>query len=163
MLLVPRRKPRRIRGGNQREFIQIKSYIEGSKDKHFFIKHRSAGSTQIKWYLLQVDMVQSYPVNIRDYGVYRCWWYIRHLEDFTKRPIIKCCFWPEIREMHQDGTLGRMQPVIPLQVNDLFKERQGCVWYQDDISLAEDRLVGPFQIGTTVRNKLKYPSTIDNK
>ena len=65
--------------------------------------------------------------------------------------------------MQQDGTLGIMWPVRPLQVNDFVKKHQGCVWYQDEISLAENSLVGPFQFGTTGRNKLKYPNIIDDK
>ena len=76
---------------------------------------------------------------------------------------MECSFWPEIREIQQDVTLGNMWPVRQLIVNDFLKERQGCVWYQDEIYLAEHRLVGPFQFGTTGRNKSKYPNMIDNK
>ena len=36
-------------------------------------------------------------------------------------------------------------------------------WYQYDISLANHRLVGPFQFGTKGRKKLKYPNMISNK
>ena len=39
--------------------------------------------------------------------------------------------------MQQDGTLGKMWPVIPLQVNEFSKKLQGCVWYQYEIYLAE--------------------------
>ena len=37
------------------------------------------------------------------------------------------------------------------------------MWYQDDISLADHNLVGPFQFGTSGRKKLKYPNMIDEK
>ena len=37
------------------------------------------------------------------------------------------------------------------------------MWYQDDISLAEHRLVGTFQFGTTGTKKLKYPDMLDKK
>ena len=96
----------------------LKIDIENSNKKIFFIKHRDTGSEQAKWYLVQVDMDQSDPVTIKYYRVYRCQWYIRHHEDCTKRPITECCFWPEIREIHQDSTLGNMWPVRPLRVND---------------------------------------------
>ena len=35
------------------------------------------------------------------------------------------------------------------------------MWYQDDISLAEHMMVGPFQFGTIGRKKLKYHNMID--
>ena len=37
------------------------------------------------------------------------------------------------------------------------------MWYQDDISLANHRLVGPFQFGTTGIKDLKYPNMIEKK
>ena len=69
----------------------------------------------------------------------------------------------KIIEMQIDGTLGKIRPVRPLQVNDFLKKRHGYVWYQDDISLAKHKLVGPFKFGTTVRKKLKHPSMVENK
>ena len=68
-----------------------------------------------------------------------------------------------MRKILKDGTLGKMWPVIPIRANGFLNKRQGYVWYQDDISLAERRLVGPFQFETTGRKKLKYPNMIDKK
>ena len=56
--------------GDQRALRQLKIEIESSKDKLFFTKHIYVGSTQAKWYLIQVDMDQSDPFSIRDYGMY---------------------------------------------------------------------------------------------
>ena len=56
-----------------------------------------------------------------------------------------------------------MWPVRPLRVNNFFEKFQGYVWYQDDISLANNRLVGPFQFGKIGRNKIKYLKMIDHK
>ena len=47
--LVTHRNPRRLIGGDQIALSQLKSYIERSKYKLFFINHRSAGSTHNKW------------------------------------------------------------------------------------------------------------------
>ena len=47
--------------------------------------------------------------------------------------------------------------------NVFLNKLQGYVWCQDDISLADHRLVGPFQFGATGRKKLKYPNVINNK
>ena len=56
VVLFPRRNPRKLIQGDQRLLSQLKSDIERSKDKLFLIKHMSAGLTQIKWYLVQLDM-----------------------------------------------------------------------------------------------------------
>ena len=70
-------------------------------------------------------------------------------------------FYPEIREMSQYGTIGKMFPLNPLQVNDPQKKLQGYVWYQDDIFLAYHRLLGKLEFVTTRRNKIKYPNMIE--
>ena len=123
----------------------------------------SAGSTQDKWYLVQVDMDHLGPVLIRNYGLCHCQWYIRQYEDCKKYPTMKCQFWPEIRTKDQGGTLGEMLSVRTSKVHKLLQNNQTYMWYQDDISLAEHRLVGPLQFGTTGRNKLKYTNMIDEK
>ena len=46
-------------------------------------------------------------------GVYRCLWYIRKYEDYNKYPTMECHFGPEIIRKNQDGTLGKVLPVIP--------------------------------------------------
>ena len=71
---------------------------------------------------------------------------------------MECHFWSDIREMQQYDTLEKMCPVRSLKVNDFLKKRILYVWYQDEISLADNRMVGPFQFLTTRRNKLKYPT-----
>ena len=72
-------------------------------------------------------------------------------------------FWLEIREIHQDNTLGKVWTVIPLQLRNFLKKHQGRVWYQDEIYLVEHRMVGAFQFETTGINKLKYPNVIYEK
>ena len=110
-----------------------------------------------------MGMDKSDPIFIRYYEVYQFWWYVRHHEDCTHNRTMECSFWPEIREMNQDVTLGKMLPVIPLKVNGFLQRYQTYVWYQYYISLGEHRLVGPIQFGTTGRNKLKHPNIIDKK
>ena len=63
-------EPKKSQTGGQIALSQLKRDIEISKDKLFFIKHIAAGSTQSKWYLVQVDMYQLYPIDMRDYEVY---------------------------------------------------------------------------------------------
>ena len=71
MVTVPCRNPKIPRQGDQRALRQLKNEIESSNDKLFFINHIAAGSTQAKCYLVQVDMEELYPIDMRDYGVYR--------------------------------------------------------------------------------------------
>ena len=68
MELVPLRNTIRLRRFDQRALRQIKSYIEISKDDLFFVNHMSTGSTHAKWYLVQVDMDQSVPFSMSNYG-----------------------------------------------------------------------------------------------
>ena len=51
-VFFPSRNPRITRQGNQRALIKLKSDIEISKDKLFFIKHMSDGPTRTKCYLV---------------------------------------------------------------------------------------------------------------
>ena len=108
-------------------------------------------------------MDQSDPIYMRDYGLYQCRWYIRHHDNCTHPRKMKCRFWLDIREMKQDGTLGRKKTVRPLRVKGYLQRYQTYVWYQYDISLAGHILVVPLQYGTTGRNKLKYPNIINKK
>ena len=62
--------------------------------------------------------------------------------------------------MKQYGALEKMLPVTPLKVNNLLQQYQKYMWYQDEISLEEHRLVPPLDFGVTGRNKLKYPDII---
>ena len=69
VVLFPHRNPRKLKQDDQRSLSQLKSNIERSNDKLFFIKHMSTGLTHSKWYLLQVNIYQSEPFSMRNYGV----------------------------------------------------------------------------------------------
>ena len=56
---------------DQTALRQLKSEFEGSNDNLFLIKHKSVGSTQDKWYLIQANLYQSYLVAMKYYGVYQ--------------------------------------------------------------------------------------------
>ena len=67
-----------------------------------------------------------------------------------------------MRETKQGGILGKMCLVRPLRVNYFLKKRQGYMWYQVDIYLAKNRLVGTLKSRTTGGKKLKDPNTIND-
>ena len=108
-------------------------------------------------------MYQSDMIDMRGYGVYQFRWYIRHHKDFTQHRTTECIFLTDIKYIKQDGTLGNFLPERPFRVNGFLQRYQTYVWYQDDTSLEEHRLVGTLKFGTTEINKLKYPIMIDKK
>ena len=112
----------------------------------------SAGLTHTKWYLLQVDMDQSGPFFMSNYGLYHFQWNLRKHEYCKKYPTMACRFWTEIRTKNQGGTLVNILLVRPSKAQNLLPKNQTYVCYQDDISLAEHRLVVTFQFGKTGRN-----------
>ena len=103
-----------------------------------------SGSTQTKWYLVQVDMDQSDPFYMKNYGVYLCRCYIRKYEDCKKISYYEVTFCSEIRTKNWYGTLGKLLPARQSKVHNLLQNNQSCVWYQYYISLDEDSLVGTF-------------------
>ena len=95
--------------------------------------------------------------------MYRCRWYIIKFEECNKYPTMKFRFWHEIITKNQGSTLGNIFPVRPSTVKNILQKNQTHVWNQDDISLASNRLVGPFQLGTTGKKKLKHLNIINEK
>ena len=121
MVSDPCRNPRRLIQSDQRSLSHLKIEIEVSKYKLFFIKHILSGSTQPKFYLIKGVMEHLGQVDMRYYGVYQCWWYIRQHKDFTQHLTMECIFWTKIRDMKQDVTLGKMLPLRPLRINDFLQ------------------------------------------
>ena len=163
MVSLPRRKPRSIIRGDQISPIQLKSYIERSNYTLFLIKHTYSGSSQAKWYLIQVYMHKSYPVTMRGYGVYHYQWYFIEYEYLTKHPTMRCQFCTETINNNQGVMLGNMLPIKPSSVHNLPQKNHTYVWYQDYISLEDHRLVVPLKFGKTGINQLKFPNIIEYK
>ena len=86
--------------------------------------HISSGSSQNKWHLVQVEMYQSDPLSVWCHGVYQFQCYIENHKDCTQNPTIECFFGEEIREMRQDGTLGKILPVRPLRLKGFLHKCQ---------------------------------------
>ena len=163
MVLVQRRNPGKLRRGDQRALKQHKIENESSKDKLFFINHIAVGSTQAKWYLVQVDMDQSDPVDTTNHGVYCYRWYIIQYDNCNKYPTVECQFWIEIRMNNQDSKLVDMFLVRPSKVHNLLQKNKTYLWYQDYISLYKHKVFGTIEFGTAGRKKLKYPNMINDK
>ena len=86
--------------------------------------------------------------------------------DISNTPIIlqrNVIFGGIFIEIQQDATIRKKLTVKTLRVNDFLQKYQQYVWYQYDISMVHRSPVGPFQLGTTLRKKLKYPNMIEKK
>ena len=79
-----------------------------------FSFNMSLQGRQINWYLVHMVINKLYPFSMSGYGVHHYRWYTRHHEDCTKYSTTQFQFWLEIREIWQDGTLGKNWPVRPL-------------------------------------------------
>ena len=64
---------------------------------------------------------------------------------------------------NQDEKIVNMLPVRPSKLKNILQRNQTYVWHQDDVYLADHRLIGPFQFGTIGRNKFKCPIIITKK
>lgn len=124
--------------------------VRASKDKLFFIKRQLYGEQQARWYLVQVDLDETDPQSALQFGRYHCKWHVRHADDSLKVKTRFARFWPEIH-LVRDGVLAEMVPVRPNKVANLLggkKTGSRYAWYCDEVDLAEDQLVGPFDFKT---------------
>ena len=150
--------------------------IQLSKDKLFFIKRQLYGEQSARWYLVQVDLDETDPHAAKQVGRYHCKWYVRHVDDSREMATRNARFWPEIHVI-RDGVLAEMILVRPNKVATFLRDkgRQKYVWYQDEVSLAEDQLVGPFDFKSGTQDQprqnrvdsaqwdelLKFSETVD--
>ena len=150
--------------------------IQSSKDKLFFIRRQLYGEQLERWYLVQVDLNETDPHAAKQVGRYHCKWYVRHADDSREMATRNARFWPEIHVI-RDGVLAEMILVRPNKVTTFLRDKgsRKYAWYQDEVSLGEDRLVGPFDFksGTQDRPRqhcvdsaqwdelLKFSETVD--
>ena len=122
----------------------LKEKIASSLNKLFFISYTPTGQVAAQWYLVQVDLDESDTEVMDKFGVYCMKFYICHHQDSTHKSICSCRYWPEIRKLQSDGEIGSIYPVAPKRVKNLLQARTNLYWYQDDVNLVTDALVGPF-------------------
>jgi hypothetical protein len=109
------------------------------------IKRQEKPNLRAQWHLVQVDLDETNERQARRMGVYHVRYYVRHFADSRKRLVRNCKFWPLIREIKPNGEFGDIVVIRPQKVEETLAKRvytRG--WYQSEINLAEDGLVGPF-------------------
>lgn len=116
-----------------------------SRDKMFLIAHTSIGGSSQKWYVVQVDEEETDEAKARLTGEYLvCWWHLHH-EDCLRRPVPRCRFLLDVREIRPDGSFGPGRAVKPAKARTTLAKRPNLGWYQLPILLVEERIVGPFK------------------
>ena len=131
--------------------------IETSRDRLFLIMHEPAGTTVPQWHLVQVDIDDTDPLRAKRLGEYQCNFLISHSKDAAMRPTRECRFWPELRALKSDGSLGKQIEVAPGKVASFLHRNPSTVQYSDRISLSENRIAGPFNFENRVisRNQVR--------
>ena len=95
---------------------------------------------------------------MHDYGIYRCKFWDKHLNDAESLPTIDCRFWPEVRHVSPHNTLTTRINVSPHSAKSTVSKSHGLqVWREEDVNIAESRLIGPFNF------TLQHVAAIPNK
>ncbi len=136
--------PRQVTLTDRRALNKLMREVRSSEDRLFIIAFKPPGAAFETWYVVQVDLDRCSVTAMRDYGTYRCRWYVRHWDDARRYPIRECRFWPEIHKCDPDGTPGPIVPVKPFRVQRYLDTNPDHIWYQHDVCLSECRLAGPF-------------------
>jgi len=102
-------------------------------------------------------------------GTYSARWLTPHHVDRRHKPLTDCRFWPDIRRRPTPTEPPSREPIptSPAKAEELVRNDPTVVWIEDDVNLATDRLVGPFecqpsQDPTTTRQKTtKFAQVVD--
>ena len=122
--------------------------LEQSRDKVVIIKVQDETTHKWNWYAAQVDWDESTEHEAKSQGVYRLRWLVPHHMDSKRLRRRDCRYWPEIHEVTKKGNLGRMCFLTPAKATRQEVERQGWAFYEWDVNLASDLIVGPFDLCT---------------
>ena len=91
------------------------------------------------WCVVQVDLDETDPVNAKILGEYHCRFLTAHTTNATLFTRRECRYWPELREVRKDGSLGRYICVSPSKAIDFVNRIPHTKWLGDIIKLAENR------------------------
>ena len=129
---------------DRRALRKLYKLIVDSSDRMFFVSWVVDNVPTFR--LAQVDINATDPIQAKDFGVYRVRWWRQHHEDAKTRSLVDSRFWPDVRKLKADGTLGASHPQRPDKAERTLAKDPTLVWQSDDIPLAEYLLVGPFDL-----------------
>ena len=138
-----RQRVKRVEGGL---LADLYTKIDDSKDKVFIVRRQATGAALPGWGVVQVDLEETYPVNAKILREYHCCFLTAHATDAALLTRRECRYRPELREVRRDGSLGRYICVSPPKAIEFLNRIPHTKWLGDKISLAENRLAGPFNL-----------------
>ncbi len=136
------------------------SMMEQSNSKAVIIKCKNEDTNRVHWYVAQVDWDETNEDDAKNKGVYRLIWLVPHHKDAAKRQRKNCRYWPEIHEVSKSGTLGRMRFMTPAKATRNYVSHQGWAFYEWDVDLTKDLLVGPFNLQIIGNEPNRIPATV---
>ena len=148
---TPKKRVKLIETHNTKEYLkELWTEITLSTDKLFFLQRREPGKQQADWHLIQIDLDETDPQKAKQLGEYHIRYYIRQYEDAKKRRVMDCRYWPLIRELRADGNFGAIVMIRPNKVDEILaKKPYTRGWYQDEANIAENGIIGPFNLDTS--------------
>jgi hypothetical protein len=96
----------------------------------------------------------------RKTGVYRLIWLVPNSKDSKERRRKDCRYWPEAHEVRQNGELGPMHMLNPAKATRDRIEKHGWAYYEWDVNLSQDLLVGPFNYVMVGKEPARIPKDI---
>lgn len=143
--------------------------VKKSRDKLFFIRFKMPAIGKFRWYLVQVCHEYTDNPNEKEEanetaettGKYQVWFQIRHHEDSKNMAVRFCRFWPEIREVRRDDSMGAIIPVAPGKAQAFVRRnRKAYTPYFEEVDLLRDGIVGPFDFQPATEKSRQRPNTI---
>lgn len=123
----------------------LKQRIRTSRDKMVIIQHQPTGMQTRKWFVAQVRMKSSEEEADTENGIYTLRFFIRHAKDSATRAQRSCRYWPEVRYLRHDGTMGPIAMVRPAKADGMLRDNaRKYVALEEEIDLDQHLLVGPF-------------------
>lgn len=138
--------------------------LSDSRDKLMIIKLRTEPKVKHDWYVVQVDWDNCDELKAKQQGIYMARWLIPHHSDSKTRKLAFCRFWPEIHELLPNGDLGPvMRMVSPPKATDEYLKSQNWDFYEWEVDLLRDGLVGPFDYCSIRRERHHIPADVWNE
>jgi hypothetical protein len=143
---TPKLKPLNINDSTSKALQQLYRKVQDSQDKLFFVTWQPEEARGPELRVAQVCWEECDPISTRQHGLYVVkWWCPRPRDqDTLQRALVDCQFWPELRKVRADGSIGDPFVCRPDKVKSILQDSSTKVWPSVVIPLAEIRVAGPF-------------------
>jgi hypothetical protein len=136
-----------INDASSRALHQFYKKVQDSQDKLFFVLWQPKETPSVhELRVAQVVWDECDPIATRQQGLYVVrWWSPRPRDQATlSRSLVDCQFWPELRLLRADGSIGDKFLCKPDKVKIVLQDTDTKIWPTFLVPLVEIRVVGPF-------------------